>query len=223
MAELILDDYVIKMKDKLGKGDYGVVYLACKNKEKSCDYVAKFISQKEFKMKEYELSKKAYDLGIAPFVHLVSEPVKYKNKIYRVMIFEKLKENLLEACLNNKILTKDYSLQLLKLLNILDSNDIFHGDLHIENFMFDYKGKLKVIDFGLALPDEKTSLHLRNKFNFIERLFIPLEVKGNKKIHAMLKKIEHKVFSAIIKTKNSMSPKDFKYLEKKVQKNLPAE
>jgi serine/threonine protein kinase len=45
---------------------------------------------------------------------------------------------------------QQFTLQLLEGIRFLHSHQIVHGDMRPKNVLFDYKGQLKIADFGLA-------------------------------------------------------------------------
>lgn len=156
MLEDILDafkqyeEYKIKKFDKykrvkkLGdKGKDGLVYLVeCDNKQ----YAMKTFRENRSSVlikKEAELQKKAAEVGISPGVIRV-------NTVFNYIVMDLMDVNLLDIMKKqNKMITKNQQMQLIRIFKKLDEIGVFHSDPNPLNFMVKNR-KMYVIDFGFA-------------------------------------------------------------------------
>jgi len=146
----------------LGMGTYGAVYKACKGEgDADCNYV---IKKGDIEFREYELLKKAADIGVAKplrdgwaCVHgemapggqyaipnvivtdYLEEPI---WKHIRVLEVDTRKEDRALWALMRKVMRK--------LLRLHCEGHIMHNDIHGGNIMIDKEGEPFFIDFGIA-------------------------------------------------------------------------
>jgi casein kinase 1 len=153
MTELVRNRY--KLIEKLGNGNFGVVYKAFDIK---CDVnvAVKFDSSNigflrhEATILNYLSSNKCKNIppihwyGIYSSVPCVVIPF-YKCSLLQYITLNKMNELELDKLFN-------------KMLNVLESihiHMVIHRDIKPDNFMFDNKGDLMLIDFGLSTFDVK--------------------------------------------------------------------
>lgn len=152
--------FFFQEKDFLKKGKDGRIYSI---KYDSNDVIAKVFrknkNRKDIK-NEYYFLKKAYKLGISPKVYYYSDNIekRYKEDNGKednsYIIMEKLDKTLLDFIRKTGKLSIDHQKKIIKILEILDENKIFHGDISPLNFMTkkdkDDKTNLYIIDFGMS-------------------------------------------------------------------------
>lgn len=93
-------------------------------------------------MKEVELQTLASDVGIAPKIIDVDYDRRY-------ILMDKLHKHMVDVN-STKYVSDDHQKQLVKLYKKMDSIGVFHGDPNPLNYMRNKRGKLYVIDFGMA-------------------------------------------------------------------------
>jgi len=154
--------------DKKGSGVFGEVHEVCK--KDNCDYVMKIIKlqppggqrwserrqknvpgyTREDFLKEVELQKEAFDLKVAPEV---IDSWICEDPLIGVIIMTALQRALGDVIRDSTVKEEEkvkYIKDRSQILRILAKNNIVHGDDHLNNFMIDDAGKLKIIDFGQA-------------------------------------------------------------------------
>ncbi len=158
---------------QVGKGAYGTVYEVCKKKTAGCNYVMKIIPfTNVFRTsfyREVNLQKEAAALEVAP---PVSDWWECEDLELGVIIMPALEKTLLDILLDETIeeKTKDAYIKDAKIiLQTLNDNNIHHGDAHVENFMIDNTGQLKIIDFGGSFKFPSTPVYIYCKYGGIER------------------------------------------------------
>jgi tRNA A-37 threonylcarbamoyl transferase component Bud32 len=150
----ILSEYSLA-DNTSGSGRGGTVYKITKD---SKDYYLKILSlssaQRESTEREMFFSKKMMDLGIGPaIIEEWSEGDEY------FMVTEAFKETFSDYLKRGKdegkdqaerdaLFTEEIQTQMVNILNLLQKNNIFHGDATASNWMFDESNKLRLIDFG---------------------------------------------------------------------------
>ena len=100
---------------------------------------------------EVSMLKKAYKLGVAPKVYSYSYGCdKEGDKPHIVM--ERLGKTIFEYMKNTGKISLRHQKQIISILECLDKNRIFHGDVSPLNFMTgkDDSSDLYIIDFGMA-------------------------------------------------------------------------
>lgn len=132
---------------KLGnKGKDGITYLVIEKK------TGKYYAMKTFKnnksekkiLEEYELQKLASEYNVCPEVYEVDVVDNY-------IIMEKMEKHLLESMKNRGgKLTKTEQKSIINIFKKLDKAGVFHGDVNILNYMYDYNKKLQLIDYGMS-------------------------------------------------------------------------
>ena len=136
----------------------------CK-KNNGCNYVMKIIPfggifHTPF-YREVNLQKEAAALDIAP---PVSESWVCEDLNFGVIIMPSLEKTLWDILQDETIetTTKDeYIKDAETILRTLNDNNIYHGDAHVDNFMIDDTGHLKIIDFGKSFKiSPGPSIHL---------------------------------------------------------------
>lgn len=135
----------------LAKGGYGEVSYVCKGQD--CDYVIK--ESKESMKNEIRLQSIAADYDLAPAIiysahtdsgdMYIMRELAYTANSYLTHLFKK---NRTKDAIREALLV--YS-TLFTLLDDVHAIGIYHGDAHLDNFMYDKnKGEWQIIDFGLA-------------------------------------------------------------------------
>ena len=158
---------------QVGKGAYGTIYEVCKKKPADCNYVMKIIPfggifRTPF-YREVNLQKEAAALDIAP---PVSESWVCEDLNLGVIIMPSLEKTLWDILQDETIETKtkdEYIKDAETILRTLNNNNIYHGDAHVENFMIDNTGHLKIIDFGESFKFSSTPVYISCKYGGIER------------------------------------------------------
>jgi len=119
--------------------------------------------------REYEFMEKGYELGVSP------RPILYNtNGKCRYMIMEELDYTLFDHIKNNNGEISDYfQNQMISILNVLDKNKIFHGDVSPLNFMISKnkgknKDKLYIIDYGMAKKMTKSFIEKNGEHSNIK-------------------------------------------------------
>lgn len=158
---------------QVGKGAYGTVYEVCKKKPADCNYVMKIIPftgifRTPF-YREVNLQKEAAALEVAP---PVSDWWECEDLNLGVIVMPSLEKTLLDILQDETIETKtkdDYIEDAKTILQTLNDHNIYHGDAHVENFMIDDTGLLKIIDFGESFKFPSTPVYISCKYGGIER------------------------------------------------------
>jgi tRNA A-37 threonylcarbamoyl transferase component Bud32 len=100
---------------------------------------------------EFCFLKKGYELGISPrvFGYNVGENNYILMDELSDTVFEEIKKS------GGKLSLKSQT-RIIKILEILDDEGVFHGDTSPLNFMRDSQGEIYIIDYGMAkIIDEK--------------------------------------------------------------------
>jgi tRNA A-37 threonylcarbamoyl transferase component Bud32 len=129
-------------KEKFGKnGKNNVVYKVFKKNK-----------NKEELKKELKFMKKGYDLGISPRVYDYSVD---GNNPY--IIIEEMDKTLYDLMKDDCVISDDMQYQMIDILETLDRNRIFHGDVSPLNFMTSHSNpdKLYIIDYGMSKEMDK--------------------------------------------------------------------
>ena len=188
-----------KKGDQMGDESlYGKVYYTCCD-EDDCNHITKIVNfsgrykttRSEF-MKELRFGQQASKLGVGPTISnayltedkgiIVMERLELSLLEYIARFIERVKPDDPDDIVYNfaKIVANNIS----KLLVIMHSNGLFHGDLHAGNIMIEKKGReysFKLIDFGrtekipqnmmLCLKnDYYDSTDIYSRFNYEYRL-----------------------------------------------------
>ena len=122
---------------KVGKGAYGTIYEVCKKKPADCNYVMKIIPftgifRTPF-YREVNLQKEAAALEVAP---PVSDWWECEDLNFGVIVMPSLEKTLLNILQDETIetKTKDNYIEVSKtILQMLNDNNIHHGDAQVEN------------------------------------------------------------------------------------------
>jgi tRNA A-37 threonylcarbamoyl transferase component Bud32 len=183
--------------NQIGKGAFGTVYLAKKNKNKYAikmqkfnDYyreylggIEKFLEQN---ITEYEKLKKLNKYSISPKVYDIKFVFnKNKMELYSFIFMEHLNGITLEEYKQKKGQLDDSDKKKLnEKIDKLHKLGIYHRDLHDRNIIVIKKGKkidFMIIDMGLA-KSTKNILNNANKFNkfYIEEDFKKKPDENNK-------------------------------------------
>jgi len=156
----------------IGAGSYASIAEVCAKGATDCNYAMKLIGTvrhpddwirtgktkvdpKPF-LNEVALQEEAAKIGVAPPVidsWLCDDPP------MGVLVMPRLKKTLQEVLQesDNEEEREAYLDKALSILQELNKNDIQHNDCHLENFMIDFNGDLKIIDFGFAQKIEPCS------------------------------------------------------------------
>ena len=141
--------------DKLGEGTYGCVYMA---KDTKNDEI---VAMKVMKLEQEEEGVSASTLREITVLRVISHCniVQMKNLILNdnqlTLVFEHLDFDLRKLLQRQKrplkpALVKSYAFQLLSGLYFLHTHRVMHRDIKPDNLLLDFKGHLKIGDFGLA-------------------------------------------------------------------------
>jgi serine/threonine protein kinase len=144
-----------KVIDKLGEGGMGVLYLA-EDLELNRKAVLKFLPPDMMNDPEPNLrfKREAQATGSLSHPNIVTiyDVGVYENKTFIAM--EYVEGKTLRELINSDELTiesiTDISVQICEGLNEAHSKGITHRDIKPENILIDEKGKVKIVDFGLA-------------------------------------------------------------------------
>ena len=147
-----------KIKEKLGEGGMGVVYLAEDNRLKrdvAIKFLPGFIAGNSDERKRFEIeAQAAAALNHAHISHIYAIE-ETENQIFIVMEYIKGKE--LKEIVNthkaNGLPVKqviDYASQIAEGIEAAHEKNIVHRDIKSTNIMITDKGKAKIMDFGLA-------------------------------------------------------------------------
>lgn len=140
----------IETKEKLGAGNFGIVY---KSKWRNTEVVAKVISieenDKEMLIQEMNNMTKLHHPNVIQLFGYVREPF--------VIMMEYMENgNLMNYLKTNKINTKakiNICIEILKAINYIHMRKpdmIIHRDIKPENVLVDKSGRIKLADFGLS-------------------------------------------------------------------------
>ena len=153
MINKIISHY--KVIEKLGEGGMGVLYLA-EDLELNRKAVLKFlppdmINDPEINLRFKREAQSAGSLSHPNIVTIYDVGV-HENKTFIAM--EYVEGKTLREVINSDELTiekvTDISVQICEGLNAAHSKGITHRDIKPENILIDGKGKVKIVDFGLA-------------------------------------------------------------------------
>jgi serine/threonine protein kinase len=153
MIDKIITHY--KVIDKLGEGGMGVLYLA-EDLELNRKAVLKFLPPDMINDAETNLrfKREAQATGSLSHPNIVTiyDVGVYENKTFIAM--EYVEGRTLRELIKTDELTieriTDISIQICEGLNEAHSKGITHRDIKPENILIDEKGKVKIVDFGLA-------------------------------------------------------------------------
>ncbi len=150
------------------KGKEGTVFLVANRT--GAQYAMKtFASTKS----DRNLEKEAVLLGKAAEFH-ISPPLIEYDLHDNFIVMEKLEGNLFDYLRDHKgKMPTRMQKEMIDIFKTLDRIQIFHADPNPLNFMFDAKGKLKIIDFGFAkaIDDKLAREHDTREVNM---RFMPL-------------------------------------------------
>lgn len=160
----------------LGEGSYGKVMPACDASK--CDDVAKLITFDEKRFTElYRHNVFFAECAITDFAgkHGFGIPVKAfylcDNGKKGVIIMERFKRDLFDI---RSELTFDEMKQLIDKVHTMHNYGILHRDLFLKNTMYrrDSEGKrdIRIIDFGMSIPFEKTIPEIFRAIDYINLL-----------------------------------------------------
>jgi predicted Ser/Thr protein kinase len=135
-----LDDFVVVDAELGKKGKDGNLFIVHRGNR---SMIAKVFKNKNIEKIEAEtfFLKKGYELGISPKTY------GYGNNY---ILMDRLEYSLFDVIKKNGKMTKKHQTDVIKILEILDKNKIFHGDVSPLNFMFDKNGKMYIIDYGMS-------------------------------------------------------------------------
>jgi tRNA A-37 threonylcarbamoyl transferase component Bud32 len=180
------------INNEIGRGQQGIVYSACCNNKKVCDYAAKVYQQIDEDRFQNEVSIH-YDLdeiGIA--VHIVEAFYCQDHGAYIIMnrldktvpqyIMKLLDDGKNDDFIKNKI--EQIKNECINMLIIARDNNIVQTDPNINNFMMNMDGDnytdLYMIDFGLAkrINDNDISRYTDEKIRVDMEMTINLLIKN---------------------------------------------
>jgi tRNA A-37 threonylcarbamoyl transferase component Bud32 len=194
MSKTSQTEYIDNMKilGKLGSRGKDAQVYEVKHKNKSIALKA-FRKNKNINgiKNEYEFLKKTYKLGISPKVYSINTEKKY-------ITMEKMEETLFSHIKKTGKMTNKEQNDMIEILEILDVNDIFHGDISPSNFIFDKDHRLYIIDYGMTKEitpqfikkngeDSNTKLGITFFILRVREIFPDFEPKILlKKVHSLL-------------------------------------
>ncbi len=153
MIDKIIAHY--KIINQLGQGGMGVLYLA-EDLELNRKAVLKFLPPDMMNDSETNLrfKREAQSAGSLSHPNIVTiyDVGVHENKTFIAMEYVEGK-TLREVIKNNELTIDritDISIQICEGLNEAHSKGITHRDIKPENILIDEKGKVKIVDFGLA-------------------------------------------------------------------------
>jgi hypothetical protein len=154
---------------EIGVGVDGAVYQACCGDDCS-KYVLKHVKLMFDPIEKFRTEVEAQIIasrtGYAPEILMAYEI----NDEEGAIIMHQLKSSLSKIIISN-----DYTLeykkslinQMFDILIAIEKQGVYQQDCHVDNFMFDYDGNLKIIDFGFSVIGEKLDMsNLNNNKNF---------------------------------------------------------
>lgn len=137
-------------KRNIGKGAFGIVYIACR--ANNCDYVLKIQKIDKDFYNEVNLLK---ELSEYYFVPTIYDAWTCRGNGYIVMEKLNRKSNLTKA---------EKHVKIREIIKTLHKNNIVYFDLHPDNVM--YKGnKLYLIDFGLSKKFKNKSTKINHMYS----------------------------------------------------------
>ncbi|OHT16373.1 Casein kinase I hhp1 [Tritrichomonas foetus] len=157
------------VKEEIGHGGFGVIYLAENTLKRNKKMAVKYediTSINEHLKNEYEMYGKLCGISGIPKVEYFGH-----TALHNVLVMELLGKSLNDLLL--EVPNKKFSLktglmifdQMLSLVQICHENGIIHRDIKPSNFLIgreENKSQLFIIDFGLAKSyvDKKTKIHI---------------------------------------------------------------
>lgn len=151
-----------KIKELLGKGGMGEVYLAKDsklNRQVALKFLSVSLNGDKNLLRRFEREAKAASSLNHPNILTVHEIGSFEN--WRFIATELIQGKTLRERLNGETMTLretlDIALQVAAALNVAHDAGIVHRDLKPENIMLRSDGLVKVLDFGLAKLLESTS------------------------------------------------------------------
>ena len=127
------------------KGKDGTIAFLMKGKKEVVTKTFRSNKNKDDIKNEIAMMKKAQKLGISPIVY--SSNIKAERPF---IVMEQLGKTLFEYMKKTGKLSLRHQKQIISILETLDENRIFHGDISPLNFMTGKDDKLYIIDFGMA-------------------------------------------------------------------------
>ena len=187
--------------ENLGEGKHGAVEKVQWKKNNGI-YALKKISQSSFinsKTNQTDVDKEndyKREIAILKDLSTKNHPccnyiiklyANFEDKNYRYLLTEYVQGKSLydlreEHSKNNQYITQTNIITIFtQLLNILaflhDECHIIHRDIKPENIILDYKGDIKLLDFGLAVYLENPNPELRTRMSFKgSRIYVPPEI-----------------------------------------------
>lgn len=153
------DEEIAKMK-VLGQGVFGKVVLDEKNNV--AIKIAK--ANRQIDKEEIEIAKTAGNLGIGPKILVDTE-----RNGSSIIAMEFLKgSSLMDRDRGNNV-SEQQTKQIIDTVRVMHSNGISHNDLHRGNVFLQDDGKLKIVDYGMAVKSYRSAL--REVLNLDEEKF----------------------------------------------------
>jgi serine/threonine protein kinase len=149
-----------KIDKIIGSGSYGKVYIIC-DSTNDCSYIAKLVKQNNDIdiEKEIYFQMKANEIELAPKIYQVCLNGTDNNALIIMDKLDKTMLSVVKQVLKSTEMDNDTKMIVLldlirnafRILQLLNSIGIVHGDAHLENFMFNERTKTwQIIDFGLS-------------------------------------------------------------------------
>lgn len=146
---------LLKKSVKIGKKKSPIIKRGkdgaiCKEKKGKDDVVYKVFrkdkNKKDIK-NEIKWMKKGHELGISPAIYEYNVDVDHPY-----IVMEEMDKTLYDHMKDDCVISDDFQRQMIDILETLDKNFIFHGDISPLNFMTSKRDPLKlyIIDYGMA-------------------------------------------------------------------------
>jgi tRNA A-37 threonylcarbamoyl transferase component Bud32 len=109
--------------------------------------------------REVHMQMIASDAGLAPHIWETME-----TDTGRIIIMDGLDGTLKQYILKNPADTEIYMRAAIKILLSLHQLNMYHGDAHLDNFMYGSNGRLYLIDFGESYMVKPKTVYLTRDF-----------------------------------------------------------
>jgi tRNA A-37 threonylcarbamoyl transferase component Bud32 len=133
------------------KGKDGTITIVKKGRKNVVKKTFRKNKNREEIKNEVAMMKKGHRLGISPKVY------EYNEDDHPYILMDELGKTLFEYMKKTGKISKDHQRQVISILEKLDENRIFHGDISPLNFMSgkEDSNKLYIIDYGMSKKMDK--------------------------------------------------------------------
>lgn len=167
----IINEHEIKLLKKLSSGGFGEVQIGEHNNSKVVvkimfklkvkDYTDEIVNVNKFRHPNIPKFIGIYDIISKKTFGLIYEYIEGITMTNQI----KLEKKNLEKNQISLVQKLDYMTQLCSVIELLHDSGLIHRDLKTDNILIDTLGNLKLIDFGIAISDDKASLlDIKNDF-----------------------------------------------------------